>query len=253
MDLEAVNGFLQRLGLTEYEARTLSSLFRLREAEAPEISRSAQVPKTRVYDVLERLMKRKLVIETYGRPKKYRVLESEAVFKELLNGKKNEISDLEREAGAIRSVISDSGAIAKSEGERVMKVKDRNDFIKILSQELGSAKSDVIAFTNFSKHHYPEFADAIKKASSKKVKVRVLAKLPNEVAHLSKEFAKSGVSHRDAEHGMHAYVVDGKKVILAISDFTEEKPEYHFTIWPNNKGMASALSGYFEEVWKKGK
>ena len=253
MDLDAINGFLEKLGLTEYEAKTLSSLFKLREAEAPEISRSAQVPKTRVYDVLERLMKRKLVIETYGRPKKYRVLESEAVFKELLNSKKNEISELERESSAIKTIISDSGAIAKSEGERVMKVKDRGDFIKILAQELGSAKSDVIAFTNLSKEHYPDFADAVKKASSKKVRIKVLGKLPNEVAHLSREFARSGISHRDAEHGMHAYVVDNKKVILAISDFAQERPEYHFTIWQNNKAMAQALSGYFEEVWKKGK
>jgi len=49
-----VNVFLERLGLTEYEAKTLSALFRLKEAEAPEVSRSAQVPKTRVYDVLDR-------------------------------------------------------------------------------------------------------------------------------------------------------------------------------------------------------
>ena len=66
---------LEKLGLTEYEAKTLGTLFNLREAEAPQISRTAQVPKTRVYDVLEKLIQRRLIIEIKGRPKLYRAVE----------------------------------------------------------------------------------------------------------------------------------------------------------------------------------
>ena len=97
MNGSEVTTLLENLGLTEYEAKTLASLFRLKETEAPEISRSAQVPKTRVYDVLDRLVKRGLIIEIYGRPKKYRVIDAEDVFKGLLNSKKMKLWILKKE------------------------------------------------------------------------------------------------------------------------------------------------------------
>src|SRR3989344_6793449 len=119
-----VNTFLEKLGLTEYEAKTLSALFHLHEAEAPEISRSAQVPKTRVYDVLDRLTKKALVIEIHGRPKRYMAIEPEKVFIALLEEKKKELQSLEREADSLKNSIMTKHANGKH--ERVMKVKDRN-------------------------------------------------------------------------------------------------------------------------------
>ena len=65
-----IHELLKQLGLTEYESKTLNTLFQLKEEKAPEISRDAQVPKTRVYDVLDGLVKKGLVIEIQGRPKK---------------------------------------------------------------------------------------------------------------------------------------------------------------------------------------
>src|SRR3989344_3070067 len=100
-----VNLFLEKLGLTEYEAKTLSSLFELKEAEAPQISRNAQVPKTRVYDVLDRLTKRSLIIEVSGRPKKYRVVEPQKVFDRLIEDKKKEIESLVEKAEAFKKTV----------------------------------------------------------------------------------------------------------------------------------------------------
>ena len=84
MNGQEIFELLQRLGLTEYESKTLTSLIRLGEAKAPDISREAQVPKTRVYDVLDKLMERDLIIEIQGRPKKYRVRETDRIFNELV-------------------------------------------------------------------------------------------------------------------------------------------------------------------------
>ena len=79
---------LEKLGLTEYEAKTLSTLFKLKEAQAPNISRTAQVPKTRVYDVLEKLIAKDLLIEIKGRPKLYRAIDPQKAIDLLINSKK---------------------------------------------------------------------------------------------------------------------------------------------------------------------
>src|SRR3989338_3239226 len=101
-----VNSLLEQLGLTEYEAKTLTALFRLRESEAPEVSRVAQVPKTRVYDVLDRLTKRKLVIEFYGRPKKYRVVNEQTALGERFALNTAESAQFEQKAAQIKELLT---------------------------------------------------------------------------------------------------------------------------------------------------
>ncbi len=249
MNEAEVNALLEQLGLTEYEAKTLTALFRLKESEAPEVSRIAQVPKTRVYDVLDRLTKRKLVIEIYGRPKKYRVVDAEAVFSELLSKKKEEIAQLELKANQIKELLTITNG-GEEATEKVMKVKDKFDFMRILAQEIDQAKEQVVAFTGLDKEHL-HLRESIKNAARKNVKVKLISRIPNEVKKLAREYGDAGVDLRELEHGMNAYVIDGKKVILGISDFNQERPEYHFTIWNNNKPMAATLNHYFDACWAK--
>jgi len=113
-----LNNFLEKLGLTEYEAKTLSSLFRLREAEAPEISRNAQVPKTRVYDVLARLTKKNLIIEIHGRPKRYMSIEAEKVFALLIEEKRKELQELEKRASELKETITVNAGDGRQTAER---------------------------------------------------------------------------------------------------------------------------------------
>ncbi len=247
-----INVLLERLGLTEYEAKTLSTLFNLHESEAPEISRLAQVPKTRVYDVLDRLIEKKLVIEINGRPKKYRVVEIGNALSQLLESKKTELTELENKTIDVKDRLQDLETVNEDEGEKVMKVKDKNDFIKILAQEIGKAKKDVVALTKLDTH-YPLLKDSIKNASSRKVDVKLLSHAHPEFTALAKELEQAGIEARSAKHGMNAFIIDGKKVILSLSELDKEKPEYHFTIWQNNPPMATALQNYFEEHWKQAK
>src|SRR3989344_446974 len=96
---------LLEFGLTEYEAKTLSTLFRLNEAEAPEVSRLAQVPKTRVYDVLDKLIGKKLVMEVNGRPKKYKVVDLDLALQQLVEFKKTELEELQKRTENVKSQL----------------------------------------------------------------------------------------------------------------------------------------------------
>lgn len=245
-----VNSFLEKLGLTEYEAKTLSALFSLREAEAPEISRLAQVPKTRVYDVLDRLTKKNLIIEIHGRPKRYMSIEPEKVFASLIEGKRKELHDLEKRA----TELKDSITVTSGDGrhERVMKVKDRGDFMKILGQEIDTAKESVHAITPIGKEH-GMLREPMKNAMARNVEIRLISKINEGGDKVAKEFTQAGASMKGFEHGINVYIIDGKKVVLALSDFAQDKPEYHFTIWPDNRPMAGALKKYFDHAWEMGR
>ncbi len=252
MDEVGISKLLENLGLTEYEAKTLCSLFRIREAEAPEISRNAQVPKTRVYDVLDRLTKKGLVIEIYGRPKKYRVVDASDAIEHLIEKKKQEIQKLEEKAQNLKQFISGWQSIPSEEKEKVLKVKEKIDFEKILAQEIDKAKNELIAFTEITAAQNA-LRDSIKRAGKKKLNVRVVGRAPKKLRNLMQEFMEHGVSLKHCEHGLNAFVIDKKNVILALSDFSKEKPEYYFSIWHDNPHLAKMFYSYFEECWGKAK
>ncbi|MFA5357768.1 MAG: helix-turn-helix domain-containing protein [archaeon] len=238
------NVLLEGLGLTEYEARTVSTLFKLKEAEAPEISRSAQVPKTRVYDVLEKLIDRNLIIEIKGRPKLYRIIEPEKAIDLLVLAKKDQLKALENDATSLKESIITSPDKDET-GEKVMKVKDRLDFEKILGQELLKANKSIQGLTEITDDHN-FLQEALMKAKKKNVSIKLLNTFQSKKL---KECCKV----RHLEHGMNAFIVDGKKVILAISDFKKQKPSYHFTILNEHQPMANALLHYFNAQWECGR
>ena len=174
MNNAELNQLLSSLGLTEYESKTLSTLFNLGEAEAPDISRLAQVPKTRVYDVLEKLVGKSLVIEIKSRPKKYRVMNSPEVLDSLIEERKKQLQELERQVKDVKSSLASAGKIKMdAKSESVIKVKDKHDFERILAQELEKAKNTIVGFTEISnKSHI--LHSALEKAKEKNVTIKLL-------------------------------------------------------------------------------
>jgi len=235
---------LEKLGLTEYEAKTLSTLFYLHESEAPEISRTAQVPKTRVYDVLEKLIQKNLIIEINGRPKLYRAVEAEKAIDTLILLKKNQVKQLEDEAVTVKDSLELIKGKEES-GEKVLKVKDKQDFERILGQELLKANTSIQGLTEITDDH-DIIHDALMRAKDKNVTIKLLN------STISKKL-KSCSEVRQFNHGLNAFIIDGKKIVMAISDFKKEKPDYHFTIMNDHAPMATALTHFFDNHWEKGK
>lgn len=74
---------LDQLGLTEYEAKCFVALVRIQSGTAKEISRLADVPRSRVYDTVERLHKRGLVDVQQSEPRKYRAISKDEALDRL--------------------------------------------------------------------------------------------------------------------------------------------------------------------------
>ena len=244
MNGSATYNLLEKLGLTEYEAKTLNTLFTLRESQAPTISRTAQVPKTRVYDVLEKLIAKDLIIEIKGRPKLYRAVDTEKAIDLLVLTKKSQLNELEAEATELKEnliVLDDK----EEYGEKVMKVKDKQDFERILGQELLKAGKTISGLTEITDEH-DIIHDALAKAKSKNVTIKLLNSFPSKKL-------KETAEVKQFNHGLNAFIIDNKKVVLAISDFKKNKPEYHFTILNEHGPMANALTHFFNSNWDTAK
>ncbi|MFC6767292.1 TrmB family transcriptional regulator [Natrinema soli] len=74
---------LDELGLTEYEARCFVALSRVQKASASEIHTLSDVPRSRVYDSVERLHRKGLVDIQQTEPRQYRALPRDTVLDRL--------------------------------------------------------------------------------------------------------------------------------------------------------------------------
>jgi HTH-type transcriptional regulator, sugar sensing transcriptional regulator len=235
---------LEKLGLTEYEAKTLNVLFSKNDIDAQSLSRASLVPKTRVYDVLERLLSRNLIIEINGRPKRYRAVNPEQAIDTLISLKKEQVILLEKDAHFLKeSLMGEDNSI--DSGEKVLKVKKHKDFDIILAQELANASNSIYGLTEIDDDH-TFIPLALEKAKERNVTIKILN-------HSPVEKLKQLGDVKQIEHGLNAFIIDDKKVVLAISDFKKKKSNYHFTIMNDHEIMASVLSNYFKEKWEKAK
>lgn len=82
---------LERLGLSSYEARAYATLAETPGMTAEMVSERADIPKGRVYDVLNSLCERSLVRSDKDRPKRYVAVEPDVAVDRLLTAQRREL------------------------------------------------------------------------------------------------------------------------------------------------------------------
>lgn len=232
---------LKELNLTEYEAKALVTLFKFSESDAPTISRNSEIPKTRIYDVLDKLKDRGFVLEVYKSPKTYKVINPEEIFKNLLDLKNKEFEDISKKVDQVVLNTNWSSYVSKTP-EKVLQVTNLKDYNKFLAQEFESAEKEIHGFTNLD-----ERLDSLKSVfTNKNLKINILTS-----PYLKSGSVPKHVNIKEADHSMDAFVLDRKKVIMALNDLSTPKKVYNLTVLENNKTLANALLSHFDDHWKK--
>ncbi len=133
---EAVISLLKDLGLSNYEARVLYALFRLKEADAKQIAELADVPRTKIYEILEKLAAAGYVIVKDTRPRVYASKDPKAIIRRMINERWEHLEKIAKRAeqiGEILPVLSESGESRKN---YIMKFREIDDFLAMLREEL---------------------------------------------------------------------------------------------------------------------
>ena len=112
---------LEDVGLTQYEAQCFVGLTRLPQGTAKEISQITDVPRSRVYDAVDRLHKRGLVDVQGSDPREYRAVSVEAAFRTLREDHRDRIDAAERLLGELERTesLEEKGVWAIAEHEHV--------------------------------------------------------------------------------------------------------------------------------------
>jgi sugar-specific transcriptional regulator TrmB len=88
---------LQQVGLSQYEAEAYTSLLRQGPVTGYELGKRSKVPLPRIYDVLERLQRRGMVLVQPGDPPRYRAEDPATYLRQLRAGLAARLDELEAE------------------------------------------------------------------------------------------------------------------------------------------------------------
>ncbi|WP_436343702.1 TrmB family transcriptional regulator [Natronorubrum sp. FCH18a] len=160
---------LVELGLTEYESRCFVALSRVSTATASEISHLSDVPRSRVYDAVDRLHRRGLVDIQQSEPREYRAISKDAALESLqeqydatLEATDDALSELRRSNGG--NDFEESGAWAISDHDHV------TDRIGTLLEE---ASDEIYALVTDESVLDQQFLEQLAAASERGVDIRI--------------------------------------------------------------------------------
>ncbi|MHA2067525.1 MAG: TrmB family transcriptional regulator, partial [Candidatus Thorarchaeota archaeon] len=97
---------LRDMGMKEYETKAWIALLNRGACTADTISKAASIPVTRVYETLENLEKRGLVVVQRTRPKRYRLVSVDSL-NNLIDERKNNMENEIKKSTQILKKIKD--------------------------------------------------------------------------------------------------------------------------------------------------
>jgi len=239
-DKDTVINHLVTLGMTTYEAKVFSALTRLGDARVGEIHEVAEVPRSAIYETLQRLEHRGLIETSTGRPKKFRAVPPKiAIAKmesELMTAVKDARDGLEELAGSPHRGASDV---------RIWAVKGRTRIRERIESIMDSVRTELFVAG------YPELLlsldDLWKRAKTKRIKVRFATADPSKIARLKEYgeilrpmFKKNGPKMRLPKV---LFVRADKRVILLASEYRDEKQIEDMTaFWTDDESIVGFIN-----------
>ncbi len=247
---------LEAMGLTEYEAKAYVSLIQTGTSNAGTLSKFTEIPHSKIYEVLTRLERKKLVEVQKGRPLFFKAIKPataiEGVETELKDNLLHELSqrknDLENQyekkmrqisqahniLGELDNFYEKNAAIEPSE-EFIWTIRGKDNLSNQAREIIQSASAE--AWLMMPLDDFSELASTIKTVSSRGVKVLLVIHELTESVHKLKDSAEifydksplptnCGMILVDDKRGMFisenspiGFKVSSKSVLMVLAQF----------------------------------
>ena len=231
---------LKELGLTLYEAQAYVTLTSLISATATEIAKKAEIPRSKIYDVLKKLYEKEYIEIEDGRPLTYNVKSPVEVLsreKEKLNGR------IDETITTLTNIYENGMNQVQAPIWRIYGVK------KIINQEveiINRSKTSINMRIGFL--FEGEGEELIKAFKNKPdLKVNILASetcyINDKKINIINMFKKEGISIQKADIPfVKVLISDSKEMMHTYTKFSEDKrnviPETAIGIWNKYEDIA---------------
>jgi HTH-type transcriptional regulator, sugar sensing transcriptional regulator len=193
---------LEKLGLSDYEARSYVALVVKNHATADELSDISMLPRTSVYKALRSLEEKKFVTATIGRPTTYHPVPVEEIRARTIT----ELNDMFDKLTSIKGMLSEKGT-----PQLVFTIIDKKRVMAKIGDMIESAKRTIIISSPVIAEIRGVHAHRFKDAANRGVKIVVIT-LPGVKVPESSEV------HRKADLLATDIITDGEMAMIASPD-----------------------------------
>lgn len=235
---------LQKLGLTEYEARAYLSLARLGPSTVREIVQESKLPRNKAYESLQRLEQQNKVISLPVSPKKYKITNPENF--------KDEVVDLTDSVNSLIKLIEQPKTIEFKDLFWVIKSK------KAIEEKLAiqntKVKKEILSCNRLSKILYKNIR-TMKEAVDRGVKVKMICTFEKNKINSYQSWLSTGAEIRIFNEKMFGpllpriSIMDGEIARLTIGTPEVKNEEDYLTLWTESRVFAKMLKNHFLNMW----
>ncbi len=238
---------LRELGLTEYETAVYEALLSLGSSSGGSISKKSSVPHGKTYEALHSLSTKGLITILPTKPQTFRAIPPKEGIKRLIANKINKLSL----AGdrAIRSLKKEPEA-KLSAHEKIEVYSGVEKQYEVANRFAEEAKAQILVYSVGEKiptQLYYKF----KRAANNGIDMRMVAYRCDDInLDALTALSNSGLKMRYLPAGEFTLVIkDNDEVMQVVKN--PNNPKDRIVILLRDKAIVSAMTSYFESIWKK--
>ncbi|HLC39395.1 MAG TPA: helix-turn-helix domain-containing protein [archaeon] len=256
MNINEIIETLREFGLSEYEAKTYSTLVFLGPSKAGEVSRESRVPQSKIYDILDMLTNRQLVEVLEGRPKEFKAVDPEVALENLVRNEEKKVKVLRAKASDVKKVfkkVNGNSSETTIEGIWTIKGRKYTEFFDKVAEMVDRSEEYIYGITrDFSKN--ARMSQSLVGCLKRGVKVKVVSLVPiNEENYWgAKWYQTHGIQLKTFETKVHPrmVVVDGKELIMRLDHDPMKKENFLFTaVWSAHSSLVKVIDTYMKNLW----
>jgi sugar-specific transcriptional regulator TrmB len=255
---------MKKLGVSETEAKIYRALLERRELSALEIHELTKVPRTKVYEITQKMMLRGMCMEKeMGRKKKYQAVEPKRALNNLVKPIEDQLLEQKEIAGALTKLVDpiyDRGMKKVENLEYIEIIHDRPSIHERYVSLVKNTREELVGFVKPPFAHKPTRKKLLEQENAefdilkKGVIIRVLYEFPDRkemterLQHI-RSCAKRGERSRVIDHlPIKMYIFDQRYVLMALSN-TKEAVSQLTMVVVEHPGLAQAGTLLFDHLW----
>jgi HTH-type transcriptional regulator, sugar sensing transcriptional regulator len=235
-------GGLEELGLSKYEASAYYNLLGKGMISATEIAYYSNLPRTKIYFILKKLEKKKLVFINYQKPLMFRALSPKDSFDNILSRYENRINSLKKIIEILQQ-INEKGLKNKGiEEKRYLVLNQFSTDSKIIELLKNTNESIDISLNNWGNVILKASKEEILKAIYRGVKVRILFDFMCQADSL---ILPNAIEKKSAKISTNMFIFDNNSMIIIDNDGTKS------AYFDSHEIFVPTLVSQFQDTWVK--
>ncbi|VFJ12748.1 TrmB family transcriptional regulator [Candidatus Nitrosocosmicus franklandus] len=233
-------GGLEELGLSKYEASAYLGLLGKGMVSATELAFCSDLPRTKIYFILKKLEKKKLVFINNQKPLTFRALPPKDSFSNILKKYEKKIKDMRDIIDSLQQ-INDEGLEKKGLEERRYLILNQMYTDKKIKELIKSSREKInIALNSWGNILLRSVKDEIFQAVIRGVKIRILF---DNLSNADSIILPNAVDKKRANISTNLFIFDNDVAILINNDGTKS------AYFDSHEIFKTVLTNHFKDIW----